>query len=294
MSTQYQTILLVGERLRSYRIGKGLTPDEVAEKTGISRAAIYRYESGKPIKSDVLGKIADLLEVSLTSLFGVGSEYTDSALTFFERMKQIEASAEQISVMFGPISYLLTTDKFDAILGKVLRESVPDSAVDRRSLEPEIHQILTTLLERKANFTKRRPNIVSLVSSAELEQFAHNGFVGRQGITGATLNERRAIAKHEIKNIINLLREQPMGVQIGVVEDATPGASFQIFRSGVHAQVAVSPFRLGTYPNVRIGVATITSSQESVHLHQKVTEQLWKNSLKGAKAIERLERILKG
>ncbi len=292
MSTQYDAILQVGERLRSYRLGKGLTPEQVAKETGISRAAIYRYESGQPIRVDALGKIADLLDVSLTSLFGVGSEYITSALTFFERMKQIEATAEQISVLFGPVSYLLTTQQFDAILGQVLNESVPEGATDRENLETEVRKIVETLRERKATFQKRRPNIVSLVSSAELEQFALSGFVGKQGITGPELDERKAIARGEIENIIRLLEEQPIGVQIGVVEDSTPGSSFQIFRNGNKAQVAVSPFRLGSFPNVRIGVATITSAQESIQLHQQVTEQLWKNSLKGVEAVNRLKKIL--
>ncbi|WP_373049657.1 helix-turn-helix domain-containing protein [Thalassovita aquimarina] len=292
MSTQYDAILQVGERLRSYRLGKGLTPEQVAKETGISRAAIYRYESGQPIRVDALGKIADLLDVSLTSLFGVGSEYITSALTFFERMKQIEDTAEQISVLFGPVSYLLTTQQFDAILGQVLNESVPEGATDRENLETEVRKIVETLRERKATFQKRRPNIVSLVSSAELEQFALSGFVGKQGITGPELDERKAIARGEIENIIRLLEEQPIGVQIGVVEDSTPGSSFQIFRNGNKAQVAVSPFRLGSFPNVRIGVATITSAQESIQLHQQVTEQLWKNSLKGVEAVNRLKKIL--
>ncbi|THD76956.1 XRE family transcriptional regulator [Thalassobius vesicularis] len=292
MPSQYDAILQVGERLRSYRIGKGLSPEEVANKAGISRAAIYRYESGQPIKVDVLGRIADLLGVSLTSLFGVGSEYIDSAVTFFERMKQIEANAEQISVLFGPISYLLTTDRFDEALGDVLLESVPENAPDRDCLSAQVQQILTTLKERKAAYRQRQPTIVSLVSSAELEQFVQLGFVGCHNVDDKTLCKRREIARLEIENIIEMIAEQPMGVQIGVVEDSIPGSSFQIFRNGPKAQVAVSPFRLGTYPNVRIGVATITSAQESVALHQKMTEQLWRNSLKGQEAVARLSDIL--
>lgn len=294
MSSQYETILQVGERLRSYRIGKGYTPDEIASKTGISRAAIYRYESGQPIKVDVLGKIADFLDVSLTSLLGVGSEYIVSALTFFERMKQIESAADHITVLFGPVSYLLATDGFDKALGQAIRESVPADAVEPERLEAELAPLLATLKERKTNYRRRQPNIVSLVSSAELEHFARNGFVGRQGLPGPIVEERREIARREIRNVIALLTEQPMGVQIGVVEDSMPGSSFQIFRSDKQTQVAVSPFRLGAFPNVRIGVATISAAHEAVQLHQSAAEQLWRNSLKGEDAALRLETILKG
>ncbi|WP_112323424.1 helix-turn-helix domain-containing protein [Oceanibium sediminis] len=292
MSSQHDTIVQVGERLRSYRIGKGLTPDDIANSTGLSRAAIYRYESGQPIKVDVLGRIADFLEVSLTSLLGVGSEYTASAVTFFERMRQIEASADHISVLFGPISYLLTTDEFDGMLRQVLRESVPSGAADCEFFDTDLDRIMAILRSRKEGYRARRPNILSLVSSAELEHFAQVGFVGRQGFSGAELDARRTVARAEIRHIRTLLEEQPIGVQIGVIEDSMPGTSFQIFRNGTHSQVAVSPFRLGMYPNVRIGVASISGDQESVRLHQQVTERLWKNSLKGEEAAERLDRIL--
>jgi transcriptional regulator with XRE-family HTH domain len=292
MTSQYEAILHVGERLRAFRIGKGLTPDDVALQTGISRAAIYRYEAGQPIRVDALGKIADFLGISLASLFGVGSEFISSSLTFFERMLQLESTADQISVLFGPISYLLTTDSFDTQLREVLSESVPAAAPDRQSLDKHIDQILDVLGARKAAYMKRRPSLISLVSVAELEQLLSVGFVGRQGITGEELDRRIDTARIEVENILRLLTDQPMGVQIGLVEDSLPGASFQIFRSGGTAQVAVSPFRLGLYANIRIGVATITSAQESVQLHQDVTAQLWRNSRKGDDAIERVRELL--
>lgn len=292
MPYQYNSIREVGERLRSYRLGRGLTPDDVARHTGLSRAAIYRYEAGQPIKVDVLGKIADFLDVSLTTLLGVGSEYTSSAITFFERMRQIESTADHISVMFGPISYLLTTDAFDAALYDVLDESIPADAADQGRARDELKQILDILRLRKQAYRARRPNILSLVSSAEIEQFAKVGFVGSQRVAAAELEGRRRIARAEISNIVSLIADQPIGVQIGVVEDSMPGTSFQLFRHGTHTQVAVSPFRLGVYSNVRIGVASISGDQESVQLHQQVTETLWKQSLKGDQAIDRLQQIL--
>lgn len=293
MLIQQETISHVGERLRSFRIGKGLTPDELAKQTGVSRAAIYRYEQGQPVRVDVLGKIADFLEVSLTTLLGVGSEYMDSAITFFERMRQIEAAADHIYVLFGPISYLLTTDAYDYTLKKVLRESVPQNAISQEQLDSDIEKIISILQSRKEAFRNRRPNIVSLVSSTELEQLAQIGFVGRQGLSGSVLKERRAVACAEIRHMMDVIKEPPIGVQVGVIEDSMPGTSFQLFRTGTYSQLAVSPFRLGVYSNIRVGVAMISSAQEAVQLHQQVTERLWKRSLKGEEAATRLSKVLK-
>ncbi|MBO6902882.1 MAG: helix-turn-helix transcriptional regulator [Rhizobiaceae bacterium] len=292
MASQYETALHVGERLRSFRLGKGLLPEDVAAGTGLSRAAIYRYEAGQPIRVDALGKIADFLDISVASLFGVGSEFISTAAGFYERVRQLEGMADQISVLFGPISYLLTTESFDALLPEILMESVPELAVNRQNLGSQIDEVIDLLLARKAGYLSRRPNIVSLVSAAELEQVLRLGFVGRHGINGAELKRRRTAALTEVENILRMLTDQPMGVQIGLVEDSLPGASFQILRTGSAAQVAVSPFRLGLYANIRVGVATITAAQDSVKLHQEVTAQLWQNSLKGNEAADRVRSIL--
>ena len=37
----------IGRRLKAHRISQGQTADAVAEKLGISRAAVYRIESGE-------------------------------------------------------------------------------------------------------------------------------------------------------------------------------------------------------------------------------------------------------
>jgi transcriptional regulator with XRE-family HTH domain len=270
----------------------GLSPEDVAKKTGISIASIYRYEAGKPIRVDALGKIADLLDVSLASLFGVGSENIASAVTFFERLRQIEAEADQITVLFGPVPYLLTSDSYDELLPQVLLESVPDSAANRGGLESSISQLVEILLNRKKAFKKRKPNIIALISALELEQFVRSGFVGSTNLNPNKIYIRRKAAVVEVRNVISLLKEQPIGVQIGVVQDSMPGTSFQILRKGANAQVTTSPFRLGASANVRIGVATITSAREAIKLHQSVTENLWKHSLKGEAAAAALETLL--
>lgn len=292
MTTQFQMISEIGDRLKSYRLGIGLSPEDVAKKTGISIASIYRYEAGKPIRVDALGKIADLLDVSLASLFGVGSENIASAVTFFERLRQIEAEADQITVLFGPVPYLLTSDSYDELLPQVLLESVPDSAANRGGLESSISQLVEILLSRKKAFKKRKPNIIALISALELEQFVRSGFVGSTNLNQNKVDIRRKAAALEVRNVISLLKEQPIGVQIGVVQDSMPGTSFQILRKGTNAQVTTSPFRLGASANVRIGVATITSAREAIKLHQSVTENLWKYSLKGEAAAAALETLL--
>src|SRR6201998_4836642 len=118
----------IGNRLKGVRLGSGLSAEEIAQKLGISRAALYGFEKGGVAKIETLDKLAELLQVSVPTLLGVGVEYIASAVSYFERMRQIEETAEHIIVLAGPISYVLSSDAFDHALGEIMRESVPDAA----------------------------------------------------------------------------------------------------------------------------------------------------------------------
>ena len=118
----------IGNRLKAFRLGSGLSADEIANRLGISRTALYRFEKGELAKIETLEKLAELLSVSVPTLLGVGVEYIPSAVSYFERMRQIEETSEHIIVLAGPISYLLASDAFDQALGEILRESIPETA----------------------------------------------------------------------------------------------------------------------------------------------------------------------
>ena len=65
----------VGNRLKAFRLGSGMSADVVAAQIGISRAALYRYEKGEVAKIETLDRMATLLGVSVPTLLGVGVEY---------------------------------------------------------------------------------------------------------------------------------------------------------------------------------------------------------------------------
>jgi hypothetical protein len=55
----------------------------------------------------------------------------------------------------------------------------------------------------------------------------------------------------------------------------------------------ISPFRLGEQPNVRTGVAMVTSAPEPLALHQQTAEEMWKRALKGPAAAKFLREVMK-
>ena len=120
MTLRYEEI---GQRLRAFRLGSGLSADEVAAKIGISRTAVYRFEKGDVVKIETLSSLAELLGVSLPTLLGVEIEYISSAVTYFERLRQLEEVADRIVILAGPISFLLASDAFAESLADPLKES---------------------------------------------------------------------------------------------------------------------------------------------------------------------------
>ncbi len=282
----------IGNRLKAFRLGSGLSADEIARRLDISRAALYRFEKGELAKIDTLEKLAELLGVSVPTLLGVGVEYIASAVAYFERLRQIEETAEHIVVLAGPISYLLASDVFDERLAAVLSESIPENLEDRDRALKEIREIMTILKARKELYRKRQPGIVNLIASSEIERFLRDGLAGRQNLSDKTRRDRRRQARLEVAHFAKVVEEEPIGVQIGIVPDTLPHTGFQIFRQPDRQVLSLSPFRLGEQPNVRVGVAMITSAPEALALHQKAAEEMWRRALKGIAAAKFLRGLM--
>jgi transcriptional regulator with XRE-family HTH domain len=282
----------IGNRLKAFRLGSGLSADEIASRLDISRTALYRFEKGELAKIETLEKLAELLGVSVPTLLGVGVEFIASAVAYFERMRQIEETSEHIIVLAGPISYLLASDGFDQALAEVLRESIPDAAEDRKRALVQVDDVMAVLRQRKEAYRRRQPGIVNLISAVEMQHFLRNGLVGRLDLPEKVRRDRRALARAEAEHFVALMEDEPIGVQIGIVPDTLPHASFQIFRQPDRQVLALSPFRLGEEPNIRVGVAMITSAPEALALHEKMAKDLWRRALKGAAAVALMREMM--
>jgi transcriptional regulator with XRE-family HTH domain len=282
----------IGNRLKAFRLGSGLSADEIAGRLGISRTALYRFEKGELAKIETLEKLAELLGVSIPTLLGVGVEYVASAVAYFERMRQIEEASDHIIVLAGPISYLLASDALDRTLEEVLRESVPGGAAERKRALDQVEELMKVLRQRKDAYRRRQPGIVNLIAASEMERFLANGLVGRLDLPAKMRSARRALARAEAEHFSALMADEPIGVQIGIVPDTLPHASFQIFRQPDRQILALSPFRLGEEPNIRVGVAMITSAPEALELHQRMAKELWQRALKGPAAVKFMRDLM--
>jgi transcriptional regulator with XRE-family HTH domain len=283
----------IGRRLKAHRIGRGQTADEIAKKLGISRAAVYRIESGAVVKIETLERLASELHTSLASLLGVSIEYHATAISYFERMRQIEEDSDQVIAHFPPISYLLTSDNYPIHLKKMLVESLPSYLGDKTKALHEIDAVIAILNERKRARALRRLSVVNFVTIPEIERWLKLGVVGRFDLPSGEVAIRRAAARAEVEHLVGLLEGELMGVQIALLEETLPNITFQLFRNKTQTSLGLSPFRLGgELPNIRLGLAMVTSDALAVKLYQKLADDLWRNAHKGADAVRILRAIL--
>ena len=282
----------IGDRLKAFRLASGLSADEIANRIGISRTALYRFEKGEVAKVETLEKLAELLDVSIPTLMGVGVEYIPSAVAFFERLRQIESTTEHIVVLAGPISFLLATESFDQTLEQCLSESIPEEELERERALEQVRELMPILQKRKKTYRERRPGILNLISGAEIERFLRNGLIGRLDLPQDVRDERRARALAEAENLIGMMEAEPIAVQIGIIPGTLPHTSFQIFRQLDRKVLAMSPFRLGEQPNVHGGIAMITSAPEALDLHQRTVQDLWRRALRGPDAAKFLRQLI--
>lgn len=273
----------IGERLRAYRLGAGLSMDDVARKLNLSRATAYRLEKVGVNSIDTLERVARLLGVSVASLLGVDVEYIVNAITYFERLRQIEQGSDWIFVAFGPLSYLLTSPAYDRALRQALLDQVPPHAPDRAQRIGITRDVMDILSKRKSDYRRRKPAITNLLSSADIERFAQYGLAGGER-PRLRDGEQRQQAISELKIIADLLIHPPLGVQIGILFDTLPTTGFNLMRRQEGTIVSVSPFRLGPHLNVRKGVAMITAAPQAVKLYGEVARDMWEQAVTGERA----------
>jgi len=254
---------------------------------------VYRIEAGEVVKIETLDRLAGVLETSIGSLLGLGVEYYANAISYFERMRQIEEKSEQVIAHFPPLSYLLTSDDYGRQLKQTLIEAAPSYAEDGKDYETEIDTIIAVLDERKNARDRRHLSVVNFVNMPEIERWLKLGLVGRFDLAPNEIVERRLAARAEVEHLIKLIEQEPMGIQIGLIEEPLPNITFQLFRTSERTLLGLSPFRLGgELPNIRTGVAMLTADEEPVRLYEQLVEKLWRRAYKGREAAHQLRLIL--
>jgi hypothetical protein len=150
------------------------------------------------------------------------------------------------------------------------------------------------LSERRTTIGRGGPSFAGIIGATQVRRLLRTGLIGTYDLPKAEREKRRLAARREVERIAVIMENEPVGIQIGIVDDTLPNQTFEICRSrdGM-VLVAVSPFRLGELPNVRLGVASVTAAEEAVDLYQKLAEQMWTRAAKGASGAALLLKCLK-
>ncbi len=200
-------------------------------------------------------------------------EYYSTPMGYFERMRQVEEQSDQVIAHFAPLSYLLTSDGYPSYLRQTLAEVLPAEIDDRPKALMEIDAVIEILNERKKARKQRGLSIINFVNVLEIERWLKLGVVGRFGLCGDELAKRRMAARSEVEHLIALIESEPMGVQIGLIEETLPNTTFQLFRTPEKTLLGLSPYRLGgELPNLRSGVATLTADEQPVRLYENICQ----------------------
>ncbi len=282
----------IGQQLRAYRLESGLRAEEIAARLGVSRAALYRYEKGEVIKLDTIKRLAELLKISPLSLLGIGVEYYHRTVGYFERIRQVEETADQILQVDGPVCYLVTSDAYDAALAAALEDLAEQAGAERAQFRANADQAQGILAARKRLYARRKPAIICIISAIRLTRFLEAGVAGAAPLSERTRRLGRQVAASEVLNIAALMEAEPMGLQFGLLTSTELTGNFKILRARDRAMLAINPFRPDTVPGTPTGVAMITGADEAIAAHQRVAEGLWKEALKGAAGAAKLREIV--
>ncbi|MCA3418013.1 MAG: helix-turn-helix transcriptional regulator [Roseomonas sp.] len=281
----------IGEQLRTYRLESGLKADEIAARLGISRAALYRYEKGEVIKLDTVRRLAEMLQVSPLALLGIGVDYFSRINAFLERQRQIEEAADSQLQLGGALCFALTSAGFDQTLRGLWLEAA-GMAADRAAALSLADQSLASLAQRRFLLEQRRPSITLLLSETALLRLLTQGIGAGLPLSERGRAQAKAAAVSEAEHLANLMEQAPLGVQIGLLQEPDPSHQAIIYRARDRAHVIANPFPPDAHPSWHIGIASVTSADDALAIHQRVAEACWRQARKGAAAAQWLRMLI--
>ena len=282
----------IGQQLRAYRLESGLRAEEIAARLGVSRAALYRYEKGEVIKLDTIKRLAELLKISPLSLLGIGVEYYSRPIGYFERIRQIEETADQILQANDPLCYLTTSDAYDNALAAAFDDAAEQAGNERPALRANAEQVMGILAARKRMYGSRKPGIIAMLPAARVRHLLDTGIAPSITLTERTRRLCRVAAAAELSHIADMMEAEPMGLQFGLLPNAEPVGAFEILRARDRATLSINPFRADTPPPVSQGVAMITGADEAIAAHQRVAETQWREAIKGTAGAARIRELI--
>ena len=282
----------IGQQLRAYRMESGLKAEEISARLGVSRAALYRYEKGEVIKLDTVNRLAELLKISPLTLLGIGVEYYAKPVGYAERLRQIEETSDQILQVFGPVCYLITSDQYDAMLAQMFEEHAESQGADRITARAAAEQLMSVMISRKRMYASRKPSIIGILTVGSIQKLLAEGIAPAANVSPQLRQTAREVAAREIELVASLMESEPIGLQLGLMAHGEPNGPFTLLRSRERATLAINPFPSDAPPSQQSGVAMITSAEDAVAAHQRVSELSWREAVKGAAAAERVRALV--
>ncbi len=283
----------IGQQLRAYRLESGLRAEEIAARLGVSRAALYRYEKGEVIKLDTIKRLAELLKISPLSLLGIGVEYYNRPIGYFERIRQIEETADQILQLAGPLCYLTTSDAYDAALAEAFEEAADQAGSERdgdaqhgRAGDGHPGRAQADVCDAAAEH--HRDDLAAGGAAPDRRRHRQRHRTCPTGCAGFAAMSRC----RRSRTSPTLMEAEPMGLQFGLLAGSPPSSSFKILRARDRVSLAINPFRTDTHPGAQTGVAMITGADEAIAAHQRVAEASWREAIKGPAGAARLRQMM--
>ena len=159
---------------------------------------------------------------------------------------------------------------------------MPDGIAKRDRALAQIDELMAVLQSRKDSYRRRRPAVVNLIAAAEMERFLRNGssagsIFPTKPARAPRAGARRGRALHRADREGADRRADRHRARYAAAHE------LQIFRQPDRKILALSPFRLGEEPNIRTGVAMITSAPEALALPETMARELWASALKAGR-----------
>ena len=124
-------------------VDKVLVPKEHVSLLPWILLGLVGASAGRCLLNILIGRTSSVIGTRITKelrerlqrkLIGLSVEYYNRPIGYFERIRQIEETADQILQLAGPLCYLTTSDAYDSALAEAFDEAADQSGSERMAM----------------------------------------------------------------------------------------------------------------------------------------------------------------